>query len=32
VSDGKTPDHELNQAVIETRCYSGNLDQVGMGH
>jgi hypothetical protein len=32
VSDGNSPDQELNQAMIETRCYSGNLDQAGMGH
>jgi hypothetical protein len=32
VSDGKAFDQGLNQAMIETRCYSGNLDQACMGH
>jgi len=32
VSGGKTSDQEFNQAMIETRCYCGNLDQAGMGH
>jgi hypothetical protein len=32
VSDGKASDQGLNQAMIDTRYYSGNLDQAGMGH
>jgi len=32
VSDGKAPDQKPNQAMIETRFSSGNLDQAGMGH
>jgi hypothetical protein len=29
VSDGKASGQELNQAIIEIRCNSGNLDQLG---